>query len=557
MADVPRRYSTKQRAKRIELEYFKRLHPFRRLRLILSIVAPAVAALWLVAHAVRGDQRIYTSGPVSTGHAMFGSACGQCHVPAAGPVSAAGAAPAGGGFFLKVSDQACTACHAGPVHHDAQMVTPVCTTCHVEHVGRSVLANLDDSLCTACHANLELKPGSRPRFEPKIAGFRSGHPEFAVDVREGTAPRRVRLDRPAELKDTAQVKLNHQKHLKIGLKGLGELQKLRGAAHIVARKDGLQLSCTFCHESDPPRATMQPISYARHCGPACHPLDVDARLPDAAAPHDRVPIVHAYLRTLFLEAFEDCQALRAQPASGEDAEPRRKRCQDLELLPAAARAASAPAAAEEAGDRPRGGRLGRRESAEAPPPPPPPPAQEDRPRGGRLGRGAEAPAEPPADAPRGRRLLRGGEAEDKPAETGAPAAPGAGWVAEQLQGAERLMYKQKCEFCHVMTTGTPGPLPQTAPTAIPARWLPHAVFDHGVHRPVACVECHGQAVKSTETTDVLLPQMKVCQDCHHERGGARTRCVECHLYHDKVRERPLDGPYTIRQLAGGAPRPAR
>ncbi|MGH7393832.1 MAG: hypothetical protein ACREM3_30900, partial [Candidatus Rokuibacteriota bacterium] len=347
MAESSRRYSTKQRAKRIELEYFKRLHPFRRWRLVLSLVLPALAGLWLIAHAVRGDQTIYTSGPVSTGHAMFGSECGVCHVPGAGQVQAAGAAPAGGGFFLKVTDQACAACHAGPVHHDVQVTTPVCTTCHVEHAGRAVLASLDDAACTACHANLELEPGSTPRFEPRIAGFAAGHPEFAVDVRDGATVRRVRLDRPGELKDAAQVKLNHQKHTKVGLKGLEELQKLRGSAHIVAAKEGLQLSCTFCHDTDATRATMQPISYARHCGPACHPLDVDGRLPGAEAPHDRVPLVHAYLRTLYLEAFEDCQALRAQPAAGPDDDKRRTRCQDLELLPATAAAPGAPAAAEE------------------------------------------------------------------------------------------------------------------------------------------------------------------------------------------------------------------
>jgi len=583
VAGPARQYSTKQRAKRIELEYFKRPHPFRRWKTILSLAAPLVAGLWLVAHAVRDDQTIYTSGPVSIGHAMFEKDCRRCHVPAssqpgaaepaaprpaasrsgaadqpaaAGPVAvqpaAAGVAPAGGGFWLKVTDHACVACHAGPVHHDAQAQTPSCTTCHVEHAGRAVLATLDDHLCTSCHARLALKPGHQPRFEPRIAGFARGHPEFAIGVKDGETVRRVRLDRRAELEDTAQVKLNHQKHMKVGLKGLDELQKLRGAAHIAARKDGLQLSCTFCHETDPTRATIRPISYERHCGPACHPLDVDGRLPGAEAPHDQVPLVHAYLRTLFLEAFEDCQALRGQAASGPEADARRKRCQDLELLPATA---GAPAATEESGDRPRGGRLGRRGEAAEPPAEAPP--QEDRPRGGRLGRrseAAEAPVpEPPADAPRGRRLLRGGDAaEDRPAETRAPAGPGVQWVAEQLQGAERLMYKQKCEFCHVMT-GQPGSLPRTEPTAIPVRWLPHSVFDHGAHRPVACAECH-PAATSTETTDVLLPSVTVCRDCHHERGGARPRCVECHLYHDKSRERPLDGPFTVPQLAAGAPR---
>ena len=56
MAD--NRYTAKIRAKRIELEYFKHLHPFRRWKLILSIVVPLIAGVWLIAYASRGDQRI-------------------------------------------------------------------------------------------------------------------------------------------------------------------------------------------------------------------------------------------------------------------------------------------------------------------------------------------------------------------------------------------------------------------------------------------------------------------------------------------------------------------
>ena len=77
---MPNRYTSKIRAKRIELEYFKRLHPFRRWKLILTIAVPAIAAAWLLVLAARGDQRVYNSGPLSTGHAMFDVRCGQCHV---------------------------------------------------------------------------------------------------------------------------------------------------------------------------------------------------------------------------------------------------------------------------------------------------------------------------------------------------------------------------------------------------------------------------------------------------------------------------------------------
>ena len=129
MAAGDSRYSSKIRAKRIALEYFKQPHPFRRWRFILSVAVPAVAALWLLVYAVRGDQRIYNGGRVSTAHTMFEKDCVVCHGP--GPAPAAtmptAAAPAtmlaagvGGaaprGYWARVTDNACQACHAGPRH---------------------------------------------------------------------------------------------------------------------------------------------------------------------------------------------------------------------------------------------------------------------------------------------------------------------------------------------------------------------------------------------------------------------------------------------------------
>src|SRR5437667_171975 len=219
------RYSTKTRAKRIEPEYFKRLHPFRRWRLILSITVPVVAAAWLVAYAARGDQRIYTSGPLSTGHAMFGTQCADCHGP--GRAAAPGGTPTSA-FFVRVSDRACLACHDAPVHHESQAFDPRCARCHVEHKGDVVLAALPDAQCSQCHADLTRMSRTPPTVAPQIRDFGSSHPEFAVDVKEQNVVRRARLNRSAELKDLAQIKLNHQKHPKVGLKGLDELRTLRG-----------------------------------------------------------------------------------------------------------------------------------------------------------------------------------------------------------------------------------------------------------------------------------------------------------------------------------------
>lgn len=524
MAENPS--ATKIRAKRIELHYFKRLHPLRRWKLILSIALPLIAAAWLIAHGVRGDQRIYANGGLSRAHAMFWARCSECHgsrVSEGGPTNG----PQAGSFFLKVTDEACLVCHDGPKHHDAQAVDPGCPSCHVEHKGRVELAAFRDAQCIRCHADLpaQTKSGTVSAFAPKIHDFASasGHPEFAVAMREKDTFVRVRLDRTAEVKDTAQIKLNHEKHLAPGLKGLQDLKALHGSQGILERPGGLQLGCAFCHQVDTSRVAMQPIAYSKHCA-SCHALDVDARLPGAVAPHDTPALVHAYLRSLFIEAFERCQA------PSQDAKSRRQ-CQDLELVKAEEAPRGRP---PERGQEAPEGKDG---------------ATADQPRGRRLLR-SEPTEEPVSDRPRG---LRG--RSDEPEPKTAPAAmagPSAlEWAAPQFRGAEKVMFKQNCEMCHTMTAAADR-LPQVVPPAIPVRWLPHSVFDHRTHRPLACTECH-KATVSKETTDVLLPSVTVCRECHRERGGARTGCVECHRYHDKAKERDPSGPLTVPQLVTGSP----
>ncbi|RPH77172.1 MAG: hypothetical protein EHM88_18275 [Candidatus Rokuibacteriota bacterium] len=512
------------------------MHPFRRWKLILSIAAPALAALWIVAAASRGDQRLYLGGPVSTAHAMFESECRLCHGPAPStPVTpaslAAAAAAAPSGFFLKVADASCTTCHAGPAHAASETFTPRCASCHIEHLGRAVLVQIADRHCVQCHGSLETKGGQPSPYHRTIPTL-AQHPEFAVDVKDAGTVARVRLDRPAELHDTAQMKLNHVKHLETNLKGVEELEKAFGEAAVVKLEGGAQVACTFCHRPDERGQYLQPIAYAQHCA-ACHPLHFDGRFPGAVVPHGTPRIVRAFLRGTLSEAFDQCQTI----PDGEAGSPIRERCVELDL----AKAPPTPAAA---GDRPRGLRRGG--GVEAPP--------ADEPRGSRLrGRAPEpepAPT-PEPDTPRGVRLRRGGdeEAGDAPrgrrAGRGEPPTPSS-WVAGQMATLEPRVFKQRCEYCHTVTREADA-LPQIVSTAITARWLPHARFDHRAHRPVACGECH-RAATSTETRDVLLPSIATCRECHTPHAGARTGCVECHRYHDKSRERSLDGPLKIHQL---------
>jgi hypothetical protein len=70
---------------------------------------------------------------------------------------------------------------------------------------------------------------------------------------------------------------------------------------------------------------------------------------------------------------------------------------------------------------------------------------------------------------------------------------------------------------------------------IPDRWFAHGSFDHGRHLTIACTDCH-RAVESTLTSDILLPGIDNCRQCH---GNAPTKltqgvaadCTSCHEYH--------------------------
>jgi predicted CXXCH cytochrome family protein len=546
MAAGGSRYSTKIRAKRIALSYFKQPHPFRRWKLILSIALPVVAALWLGMHAARDDQRIYNSGPVSTAHTMFEKDCAVCHGPGptAGTPTSSGMPPAQvtpvtlgpagpTGYWARATDQACKACHAGPQHHANETFTPECASCHVEHGGRALLVQIADQHCVQCHADLKTKDGATS-FHAKLPAFRE-HPEFAVNVHEGDKILRVRLDQKDQVRDTAQVKLNHSKHLKVNLKGLDDVKSQFGAMHLVKAKDGVQLACTFCHRPDGRGQYMQPIAYEKHCA-VCHPLDFDGRFADATnpdkpalVPHDTPTIVHAFLRGTIGDQYDACQSIPA----GKPGDALRQRCVDLELAkpapePGGGQPGGAPPADEPRGLRRRGALLLRPDDLLL--------AQDESPR----------------------RLRRGGDEESSGGGGGGAQAGGGGgagggasaWSATQLGTIEPGVFKQRCEFCHTLNKGS-SPQPQVLPTKIPPRWLPHSYFDHAPHRPVACAECHKAAV-STETKDVLMPSVTVCRDCHTPaKTGARSGCVECHRYHNKAEERDPDGPFKVKQLLTG------
>jgi len=279
--------TTKKLAQRIDLNYFKRPHPFRRWRFLLSLGLPLLALLWLAWYGLSGNDRVYSSGQMSPAHAFLTAKCTACHVQTAGFFSA------------KASDQACLACHDGPIHHASQTFTPNCASCHQEHRGHRRLVATADTDCTQCHANLRTT-GAQTKFVRDIENFGSGHPEFAA-LRAGSV-------------DPGTIKLNHAVHMKHNLMGpngpvqldcddchrppTSTAQWRFGAAQPSAILPAQKSDMPIAAKSDLPvmvsaRAYMAPVTYAKHCI-GCHGLQFDKRFTESV-PHDTPEVIHAFL----------------------------------------------------------------------------------------------------------------------------------------------------------------------------------------------------------------------------------------------------------------------
>ncbi len=284
---MPRTRTTKKLAQRIDLDYFKRPSPLRRLRFLLSVAAPALAILCIAWYAIRSDRRVYSAGGLSTAHAVLTKQCSACHVSNLG-------------FYdKKVFDQKCISCHDGPLHHATQAFTPSCVSCHADHRGAIRLAATSDANCTQCHADLATR-GNSASFARNVGSFESNHPEFAA-LRSGR-------------RDTGTIQLDHYLHLQPNLLG--------------PNGSRVQMVCTDCHRSPaeahgpwpygdmknqvgvpkdlsaqgprnessisaPSRAYMAPATFTQTCA-SCHSLQFDKRLADAV-PHDKPEVIHLFV----------------------------------------------------------------------------------------------------------------------------------------------------------------------------------------------------------------------------------------------------------------------
>jgi predicted CXXCH cytochrome family protein len=130
-------------------------------------------------------------------------------------------------------------------------------------------------------------------------------------------------------------------------------------------------------------------------------------------------------------------------------------------------------------------------------------------------------------------------------------------VPHLMEDAEELLWRKTCKQCHTLDFEEAlqqAGLPRVLPANMPAVWNRWATFSHDAHQALDCSSCHTAVAKSKETSDVLIPSIQLCRNCHNgdpaQGGHAENRCFECHQYHDWKQRAPVKGRFSIKQWTG-------
>lgn len=494
----------KARAQRVDRTYYAKAHPWRTRMRVLSFLLPlAGGAALLGMNFAKSGVQAYLPGPVSAKHASFADRCDACHETE-------------GGKFGAVTDAKCSACHDGPVHSPRQehAGTPLgpmepmahghgisCASCHTEHMGHQRLAEISDRHCTQCHADLKVNDGKPLTVHGKIAGFaKDQHPDWKI-LRDKT---------PDPTPDPSKIRLNHKLHM------TGEAG--RPKKFTSGPKIGMEVGCTDCHQTDKERAYMVPISFDAHCV-ACHEGDVKSPKPELLAESK-------------IKKLEDLDpAVRAMVFFDRDEKGIPKPNDKGEFVITSLKLHGDPHAIS--------GKVGRVLWDHY-----------ERNEGKVL-----AFKEVVKKVRKGPKVVEETVNELAPYE-----GPKEAWVADRTRELTKGVVESatSCKKCHEskpedkiqfkIAVSDKGLLPVVQRPEIPIAWLTKSKFNHGVHRVVTCVSCHLK-MDSVQTTDVLLPDVKNCQECH-KQGGARAGCMECHVYHDKKNPK-MEGTLSIEELIKG------
>jgi hypothetical protein len=291
-------------------------------------------------------------------------------------------------------------------------------------------------------------------------------------------------------KDPGTIRFNHQKHLAPEGVLVLDAQQVATLGQPPPDRSTLShkvLQCADCHQSDEAGRTMKPVRYEEHCQ-SCHPLSVQVQ-----SPLDTPEGKQAW------ELFTKEAAPHRTPEVVR-AVLRQRLIDFIQRQPAFLQGPDA-------------------ESAERP-----------------------IPGSRPQSLPVTEKEYQ--------------------WVNQQVQGLEHLLFDAAggCSYCHSeehKEKRNANGLPEYARSRINERffaglgerhaWFPHSHFSHDSHRLLDCAHCHRDIRTSTETSELHLPDVASCQQCHGNRSGASVRadCVECHTYHPADEKKQFSGTWTV------------
>jgi predicted CXXCH cytochrome family protein len=112
------------------------------------------------------------------------------------------------------------------------------------------------------------------------------------------------------------------------------------------------------------------------------------------------------------------------------------------------------------------------------------------------------------------------------------------WIEQKtLATAQQLLEDRVCVDCHQVEK-VPGAVGLNRwivdPVRLTDEWMPMAMFDHKSHITSPCTDCHKNAERSEKSSDIMMPGIETCRDCH---GGAKdtqklaSDCLMCHQFH--------------------------
>ena len=368
--------------------------------------SPQSGAVLPTRQTVLPSDHAWQTGPLHTAHANLGAKCESCHQRP----------------FVRVTDQACLACHASSLHRHVALqnlelpalAATRCASCHHEHNEPSTLVRSDEQVCVSCHAQPQKKLQPAP-----VADFLREHPAFAA----------------TRIKDDSHLRFPHDVHL--DPKGIKTLTSTE------------VMTCAGCHEPQPNGARFQPVTMQRHCQ-RCHVLSFDPREPERSVPH----ATPATVLTSLLEYYAS-EYLQGYPDALNTARSARKL------------------------------------------------------------------ARPGVDLSAGQRARVLARARTQAELT-----------------ARDLLERRACPVCHEVQRGSAASSWTVTPVTLRAVWMPKAVFSHAAHATslTPCKTCHAAAT-SKRSTDMLMPTIETCRDCH---AGSRTAsatqiassCTICHGFHN-------------------------